>query len=178
MSTPPSADRVRRHREIRSLVKRRALSSQDELVEALTERGFPVTQATLSRDLKELRILRVPTDQGYRYAEAGASADASGAGRVGEPGSSEARRLQDVASLEVTGIDGNETCVVVRTLTGRAQGVAAWLDGLVIPDILATIAGDDTILVVPKSVKRNARLRAALAGVLGLTGASRAEPSR
>ena len=157
-----SSERVRRHREIRSLVRKLALSSQDDLVEALTRRGHPVTQATLSRDLKELRILRVPTDQGYRYSEAESIDDASNGPTA------EARRLQDVAALEVTGIDGNETCVVVRTLTGRAQGVAVWLDGLAIPDVLATIAGDDTILVIPRSIRRNARLRAALSGVLGL----------
>jgi transcriptional regulator of arginine metabolism len=152
------SERLRRHREIRSLVREKALSSQEELVGALARRGHPVTQATLSRDLKELRILRVPTDDGYRYAEAASE---------GRPGEAESRRLRSVASLEITGIDGNETCVVVSTLTGRAQGVAVWLDGLGIPDMLATIAGDDTILVVPRSVARTSRLREALAEVIG-----------
>lgn len=157
-----SPDRARRHRAIRSLVREEALASQEELVQALGRKGFPVTQATLSRDLKELRILRVPMDEGYRYAEAPAD-DAPAAAL----GGSEARRLKNVATLEVTGIDSNETCVIVRTLTGRAQGVAVWLDGLGLSDILATIAGDDTILVVPRSIKRTARLRASLSSLLG-----------
>lgn len=156
MSSLPS--RVQRHREIRSLVRKESLSSQDELVHALSRRGFPVTQATLSRDLKELRIVRIPGAGGYRYAEEASPAAPEGA---------QARRLKSVAALEITGIDGNETCVVVRTLTGRAQGVAAWLDGLGIPDVLATIAGDDTILVLPRSARRVSRLRAVLAETLG-----------
>lgn len=158
---PESSDRVKRHREIRALVKSEDIASQDELARALARRGHPVTQATLSRDLKELRILRMPGDGGYRYAEAPED------GSPAAPDGAEARRMKSVAALEVTGIDGNETCVIVRTLTGRAQGVAVWLDGLGISDILATVAGDDTILVVPRSIKRTGRLKAALTAVLG-----------
>jgi transcriptional regulator of arginine metabolism len=76
----------------------------------------------------------------------------------------------------VTGIDGNETCVVVRTLTGRAQGVAVWIDSLGDSDILATVAGDDTILIVPRSTKSTSRLRAALSSTLGF--ASRPQTHR
>jgi len=153
-------DRVRRHREIRAVIRGEEVASQDELVRALARRGFPITQATLSRDLRELRILRVPGQEGYRYAEApDGSEDA--------PADSEARHLERVAALEVTGIDANESCVIVRTLTGRAQGVAVFLDGLGHEDLLATVAGDDTILVIPRSVKRTSRLRRHLAAVLG-----------
>ena len=126
----------------------------------MKRRGFRVTQATLSRDLKEMRILRVPTEAGYRYAEAGSTA--------AEPPTddAEARHLASVAAAEITGLDSNESCVVVRTLTGRAQGAAVWLDGLALPDVLATLAGDDTILVLPRSARKTARLRAALHSIL------------
>jgi transcriptional regulator of arginine metabolism len=90
--------------------------------------------------------------------------DAHGAGSV-----SEARRLQSVAALEVTGIESNESCVVVRTLTGRAQGVAVWLDQLGLRELLATIAGDDTILALPRSARRTERLKRELADSLGLS---------
>lgn len=158
-------DRVQRHRAIRTVVRDQPIGSQDDLARALSRQGHPVTQATLSRDLRELRILRVPTEDGYRYAEAGASAPQ--AARRDGVAPSEARRMKSVAALEVTGIDSNEACVVVRTLVGRAQGVAVWIDELALKDALATIAGDDTILVVPRSVRRTARLRAALAEALG-----------
>ena len=55
--------------------------------------------------------------------------------------------------MEVDGVESNENTVVVRPLVGRAQGVGVYLDGLGLPDLLATVAGDDTILALPKSVK-------------------------
>lgn len=157
-----SAEKVRRHREIRQLVRHEVVESQDALVRALEERGHQVAQSTLSRDLKELRIVRVPTDGGYRYLPQGA---------VAEPAPDETaltRRLRATAALEVTGVGANETLVVIRTLVGRAQGVAVLLDELELPDVLGTVAGDDTILVVPRSVKRVGRLRRHLAELLGL----------
>ena len=159
-----SPDRIRRHRAIRTILRDEDVANQQDLVRLLARKGFDVAQATLSRDLKELRMHRVPAEDGYRYqpaAEAGGE-DASG------NGAAEARKLRSVAALEVTGIDANEACVVVRTLTGRAQGVAVWLDGLGIDELLATIAGDDTILVIPRTVKRTARLRERLAKSLDL----------
>ncbi len=155
-----SAERLRRQREMRALIRETPIASQAALARAMKRLGFPVTQATLSRDLKEMRILRMPTEGGYRYAEAGGGAPDAPADAA------EARRLASVASLEITGIDANESCVIVRTLAGRAPGAAVWLDGLALPDVLATVAGDDTILVLPRSVRRTARLRLALEALL------------
>lgn len=153
-------DKARRQRAILDVLAEESIGSQDELGRALRRRGHPVTQATLSRDLKDLRVGRVPVEGGYRYAVGAAAATPSPAAA--------AQQLRQVATLEVTGIDANEIGVVVFTLTGRAQGVAVWLDGLKDPDLLGTIAGDDTILVLPRSIKKTARLRANLARVLGL----------
>lgn len=151
-----TAEKMRRLRAIHSLLREESVTSQQELARLLARRGFDVTQATLSRDLKELRVARVPRDEGYRYE---VPAD-GGAGLVAEPPTgAEARRMRSVAALEVTGVDANETCVIVRTLTGRAQGVAVWIDGLGLDELLATVAGDDTILVIPRSVKKTARLK-------------------
>jgi transcriptional regulator of arginine metabolism len=68
--------------------------------------------------------------------------------------------------MEVTSIDSNEIGVVVRTLTGHAPGVAVYLDGLRMPGVLGTIAGDDTILVLPRTVRRTGKLRRELADIL------------
>jgi transcriptional regulator of arginine metabolism len=157
-----SPEKFRRHRAIRRLLHDEPVATQQELARHLRQAGFPTTQATLSRDLKELRIHRVSDGANYRWQEAGAD------GPEAHVADAETRRLQSVAALEVTGIDANEHCVIVRTLTGRAQGVAVWLDGLGLDDLLATIAGDDTILVVPRSIQRTARLKTELAGAFGL----------
>lgn len=141
------------------MLRARAIDSQAALGRALRDHGVRVTQATLSRDLKELRIPCVPTaDGGYRYVVPDAGPDAAATPRT----------LRSMAAVEVTHIDANEMVIVVRTLTGRAQGVAVYLDGLKLPDLLATIAGDDTIAVIPRQVRRLDALRAELTRILNL----------
>ena len=118
-----------------------------------------MAQSTLSRDLKELRVFRVPVGGGYRYMPAGEEPAA--------PGTPPA--LSEVAAAEVVGVDGNEVAAVVRTQVGRAQGVAVYLDGLRLPEALATIAGDDTILVIPTSTRKTRALERRLRALFGLT---------
>lgn len=155
-----AVDKVRRQDALLAVLREQVIHSQEELRRALRQRGFRVTQATLSRDLKELRVPCVPTAQGYRYALPEAE-DVPAAPAV--PG-----RLQNVAALEVTGVEANEVAIVIRTLTGRAPGVAAWLDGLHLPDVLATLAGDDVILVLPRRIEATSRLQRAIAELLQL----------
>lgn len=154
--------RVRRQASIRELVRDRRVQSQDELVELLLARGVAVTQSTLSRDLRELRIARVPYGDGYRYVEAADGGD-------GDDASIETRRLlATIAPIEVVEVLANEVSVVVRTLPGRAQGVAALIDRLGLDEVLATLAGDDTVLVIPRTVRAVDALRVHLAAALGL----------
>ena len=156
-------EKTRRQQAILGVLRAEEIGSQEELRRALRREGFPVTQATLSRDLKELRVPCVPTATGYRYsvpgdpAASGALAEAPGGGR-----------LRSVAAMEVRAIEANEASIIVRTLTGRAQGVAVYIDGLRLPGVLATIAGDDTILVVPRSVRKTAKVRQELETIFGL----------
>ena len=140
--------KARRQRAILELVREGAIASQDELAQGLARRGHEVSQSTLSRDLKELRIFRVPMGEGYRYLPAGEELPTSATSPV----------LGGVAS-EVIGVYSNEVSVIVRTQVGRAQGVAVYLDGLRLDEVLATIAGDDTILVVPTSTRKTPALR-------------------
>ena len=140
--------KARRQRAILDLVREGAIASQDELARGLARRGHEVSQSTLSRDLKELRIFRVPVGEGYRYLPAGEELAAPAVSPV----------VAGIAS-EVIGVYGNEVSVIVRTQVGRAQGVAVYLDGLRLEEVLATIAGDDTILVVPTSTRKTPALR-------------------
>jgi transcriptional regulator of arginine metabolism len=128
-----------RHFTIKHIITHQAIASQDELCQALRKAGFDVTQATLSRDMKELGIARVNTPDGVRYVL-----------HV----ESEERRLTSLIGYEIESIDANESIVVVKTLPGRAQGVAEIIDNMHYPAILGTIAGDNTIFVSPSAVGR------------------------
>jgi transcriptional regulator of arginine metabolism len=127
------------------LLSGRGGSTQAQLVHALGERGIKTTQSTVSRDLKLLGAQRRVREDGnfvYRLESAGRTSFPAGM---------------------VLSVDHNESMVVIRTRVGRAPAVGIELDGLRHPDILGTIAGDDTVLVIPRSVQRVAELAAALA---------------
>jgi len=130
---------AKRHAIIKSLIASKDISNQTELVKELRKKKIVVTQATLSRDLAELGIIRMPTENGYRY----------------ELRTNEVEPvLRGFTAEEIISIDANEHLVVIRTFPGRAQGVAFLLDSKRDAEILGTIAGDDTIIVVPHSVRR------------------------
>jgi transcriptional regulator of arginine metabolism len=137
---------------IRRLIAGGGVDSQETLAELLAREGHAVTQATLSRDLKALGIGRVPSPRGghtYTLPEAELKP------------ASDATFVQDFmrgyVSLEFSGAFG-----LIRTLPGHASSVASALDNLRIRELLGTIAGDDTILVVPRSGLGRARVLAAL----------------
>ena len=122
---------------IRTLLKEQTIQTQEELAEALRNRGFQVTQATVSRDMKGMHLIKVPADDGgYRYAVPE---------RDG-PGLSERliRMLKDcVLSVEAAG-----QMIVVKTISGSANTAAEALDSMDMPEILGSIAGDNTIFLV------------------------------
>jgi len=124
---------------IKQIITHQVISSQDELCHALEKAGFTVTQATLSRDMKELAIARVNTAAGHRYIL-----------HV----ESEERRLTSMIGYEIESIDSNESMIVIKTLPGRAQGVAEIIDSVRHPAVLGTLAGDNTIFVTPSSVTK------------------------
>jgi transcriptional regulator of arginine metabolism len=128
-----------RHFAIKQIITQRTIASQDELCDALREGGFDITQATLSRDLKELGIARINAPDGPRYKL---------------HMESEENRLRSFISYEILTIESNEAMIVIKTLPGRAQGVAEILDNIPDSGILGTIAGDNTIFIAPDSVKR------------------------
>ena len=146
---------------ILELVEARAVESQEELRRLLRQRGLDVTQATLSRDLRELRLAKIPApDGGVRYGVADGAED------------DETRpSLEVILPPLFRALDGVSELVVVRTRPGGAQSVASVLDDEGWSEVIGTIAGDDTILLICRSVAARdrvmRRLRRAAAGRKG-----------
>jgi transcriptional regulator of arginine metabolism len=138
---PLPSDKRDRHRTILELVAAHAVGSQEELRRLLAGRGWEVTQSTLSRDLHELRLARVPTADGVRYAPTDARAEP-------DPGRT---ALAALLPQLFARIDGVGELVVLHTVPGGAQPIAVALDGARWPDVLGTVGGDDTILIVCRS---------------------------
>ncbi len=142
------AHRHRRHALIKQLVQSGRIGSQEELGRLLEDYGVSCTQATLSRDLKHLGIARRNTDDGPVYQL--------------DRRTQYIKALRRVVSMEITSVRHNGSLIVLRTLPGRAEGVAGYLDGVGHEDILGTVAGDDTVFVAPSSADRIETLAGAI----------------
>jgi len=131
--------KVKRHLKIREIIKAKPIETQEELADELRKSGYNVTQATVSRDIKELRLIKVLRDNGrYCYAEPNQT-----------PLMSDRflRMLRD----SIISMDSAENLIVIKTLSGTASAAAEAIDGLNWDEILGTIAGDNTILVIVRS---------------------------
>ncbi len=149
---PGGPPRGARLQAIRRIIADNAVDSQEHLTELLRREGFEVTQATLSRDLKRLGIGKAPTRQGgYTYVPADGDV---------KPGS-DATYMQDFKRGFLS-VEFSSTFGLMRTLPGHASSVASALDNLRIREVLGTIAGDDTVLLVPRNGVTPFRLMRAL----------------
>jgi transcriptional regulator of arginine metabolism len=149
------ANKRERHDTILEIIGSRAVSSQEDLRKLLLQRGWDVTQATLSRDLRELRLARVPTPEGARYA-------------VTDGNIEESRAALDTLLPQLfLRVDGVSEMLVLRTVPGGAQPIAAALDGEAWSDILGTVGGDDTILIICRSVAARERVQRRLKSLAG-----------
>jgi transcriptional regulator of arginine metabolism len=137
-----------RHARITALIRERAVHSQTELAELLAGEGVSATQATLSRDLEELGAIKV---RGTDGAPAIYQIPAEGGGPMRPAEQAPARLVRLLREL-LTGYDVSGNLVVLRTPPGAAQFLASALDRSGLPEIVGTIAGDDTILVVARAV--------------------------
>lgn len=125
---------------ILDIIAKQDVETQEELAEALRARGIQVTQATVSRDIKELRLLKVLTPSGsYKYATADKA----------ENGLSE--RFIRMLAESLLSVAASNNLIVVKTLSGSANVAAEALDSLHWPEILGTLAGDNTILLIIRS---------------------------
>ena len=126
-----------RHAKILEIIDKEVIETQEELAERLKSLGVEVTQATISRDIKELRLIKVITEDGrYRYAS------------IGKGENVVTDRLLKVFSESFVSGDYANNIVVVKTLPGMAQAAASAIDSLKWNEIIGTIAGDDTIMIV------------------------------
>lgn len=132
-----------RTRKILRAIERGPIQTQDELVAALRREGVAVTQATVSRDIKRLGLVKVPArDGGYRYALPAATAAAA------PPRAKE--HLASVMREFATAVEPALDLVLVKTVPGGASPVAQAIDDARWPEIAGTLAGEDTIIIVPR----------------------------
>ena len=126
-----------RHIKIREIITHQAIETQDELVDALRDAGYQVTQATVSRDIKELLLIKVPADDGrYKYSMP--------TDQRYNPVQKLKRSLVDsFVHIDLTG-----NLVVMKCLPGTANSVAVLIDNMEWSEVMGTICGDDTILII------------------------------
>jgi len=132
--------KAKRQAMIREIIERQSIQTQEELAEALREHGMVVTQATVSRDIKEMHLLKALAEDGsYRYATMD----------KGNQGVND--RLIRMLADSVVEINSVNNLIVIRTLPGSAHVAAEAVDSLKWTEVLGTIAGDNTILVIVRS---------------------------
>lgn len=131
------ATKLARHQHILRIIEEREVSTQEQLAAELKRAGFHVTQATVSRDIRELGLVKVASDARYRYAAPSGTMPQSALGRA-------QRAFQDY----VVDVAFSGNLLVVKTAPGSASVVAGALDALQLDQIVGTVAGDDALLVV------------------------------
>lgn len=126
----------RRQKSIMDIINRYDVETQEELIEMLRNRGYEITQATISRDIKDLKIIKVATEYDtYKYAL---------------PANEDVRfsaKYKNIIKETVISIDYAENIVVLKTYPGMAQAAAAAIDSMEFNEVMGTIAGDDTIFL-------------------------------
>ena len=132
--------KARRHQRILDIVRSRPIQTQEDLSAELAREGMSVTQATISRDIKELRLVKAPVGDGsYRYTVP-----------VDRNIDDINRRIERVFREAVISVEDSDNIVVIKTLEGAAQAIGAIVDDLDWPEVVGSLAGDDTIFVVVK----------------------------
>jgi transcriptional regulator of arginine metabolism len=136
------ASKEERQRRIQEIVLAEEIATQADLVDRLRKEGFYVTQATISRDINDLRMMRVPLGKGrHRYA--------IGSYEIKEDVLEE---LKERFEEFVRDIDRGENILMIRTAEGHASGIALLVDKLGWDEIVGTLAGEDTIMVVARTI--------------------------
>ena len=132
--------KINRHAKIVELIKKYRIETQEELAEYLNREGFKVTQATVSRDIRDLKLTKVPTDDGrQKYA-------------VHQKGESEmSEKYIRVLRDGYVSMDMAQNILVIKTVPGMAMAMAAALDELNWKEIVGCIAGDDTVMCAVKT---------------------------
>lgn len=145
----------RRHQLILKLVEEKEITTQEDLLACLREHGFDVTQATVSRDVKELRLVKMLGKNGqYRYAV-----------HLDESNDSMSK-FYSIFSDSVIGMECAQNICVIKCYAGMAQAVCASVDTMSIEGIVGTLAGDDTIFVLCKTNEKAEEFRGTIYSML------------
>lgn len=133
----------KRHNKILKIISESDINTQEGITKALREDGFNVTQATVSRDIKELGLIKIPMPDGtYKYSAAGVGLQELHTNHL------------DVFSVAVKSVSCAMHTIVIRTFPGAASAVAASVDNAIGSAILGSIAGDDTVLIITESPEK------------------------
>lgn len=130
--------KARRQAEILKIIQENDIETQDQLLAALREKGMQSTQATISRDIKELHLVKELTGQStYKYAVSERKTSLNMAGR-----------LRNIFKESVTSFEAAQNIVVIKTMPGLASAACSALDGMHLPEMVGSLAGDDTGLLI------------------------------
>ncbi|MEA2492017.1 MAG: transcriptional regulator of arginine metabolism [Acidobacteriota bacterium] len=165
MNIHANGDALRRREEILRVVRETAVHSQDELSAALRKRGVRVTQPTLSRDLRELGLVKTPN--GY------VTSDAVTPVATFTPRESRENRFEQLVRDFVLSAEAAVNLVVIKTPVAAAQPVASAIDATPVEDLLGTLGGDDTIFVAFRTAAAAANFARRVHQIAGLSPASR-----
>jgi len=152
-----SVSKRERHAAVLDAIREHRVTSQEALRELLADEGIEVTQATLSRDIRELRLVKVPGAEGtphYTLPEEWENTPP----------------LESLLPTLFISAEGTGNLLVIRTMTGGAQAVALAIDWEEWPEVLGTIAGDDTILVIARGEEQVPEVRARIEEIAGRRG--------
>lgn len=135
--------KVTRHAKILEIINSRDIETQEELAEELRKGGMNVTQATVSRDIKELKLIKVLSDSGkYKYAT------------IMHTENFLSNKLVNIFSQTVIGVENVNNFVVIKTISGSASAAAEAIDSLNFEGIAGTLAGDNTIFVMARDSEK------------------------
>jgi transcriptional regulator of arginine metabolism len=150
--------KTQRHTALLKIIRHTRVASQEQLRELLRAEGFDVTQATLSRDIRELGLAKVAAPGGGSHYAA-----------PSESGQSVRPNLEQLLPTMLVSVDGVGPLLVVKTPAGAAQALGLALDGAGWTEVIGTIAGDDAVLVITRSERARRTLNARIREMAGLT---------
>ena len=128
----------KRHNAILELIEKQEIETQEELADLLIKEGYNVTQATISRDIKALRLVKTVASNGaYKYTKGGSKKSKDDS--------------KSIIVQSVVSVDYAQNIVVLKTHSGMANGVGAMIDSMDLPEIIGTVAGDDTVICIAKT---------------------------
>lgn len=141
--------KARRQAEILTIIQKYDIETQDQLLEKLQEKGMKSTQATISRDIKELHLVKELTGHNtYKYAVSERKTSLNVAGR-----------LNNIFRESVTSFDCAQNLVVLKTMPGLASAACSAIDGMHLPHMVGSLAGDDTAILIMRTTQDAENLR-------------------